>query len=146
MEPPSLSYFVPPPPVGWAVIGAYSTAGWHSARCILAKRDIMARIGESLDETGHTVQLLVPVGNEAYARSLLAGGVPTVVGEGQTPGGFPVVVANQPPAAADVPFATPVHRGLSPGQILAYNLFLVLFWLILIGVALLTLWVLLSPY
>jgi hypothetical protein len=141
---PSLSYFVPPPPVGWAVVGTFSTAEWHTARCILAKRDIMARIGESGDETGHIVQLLVPAGNEAYARSLLAAGVPTSAGMSQRPRGFPVTVAEQSRDEVDVPFATPIHQGLSPRQTLVYNLLLVFFWLILIVVAILTLWAIFS--
>jgi hypothetical protein len=133
-----LSYFVPPPPVGWAVAGVFSVSEWHVARVILAKRGILARIGNAVDETGHTVELLVPAAQEAYARSLLAGGIHQVAGPAKGTGGFPVLVANDPPQpSTEIPFANPVPTGLSPRQIMTYNIVVVFLWLLLIFVVLL---------
>ena len=137
-DPAPLSYFVPPPPAGWAVVGVFTASEWHVARVILAKRGVLARIGNTVDETGHTVELLVPEGHEAYARSLLAGGIQVVAGPAKGTGGFPVSVVNDPPSpSTEIPFANPVHAGLSPRQKLLYNVLLVFLWLVLIGVFLL---------
>jgi hypothetical protein len=139
-DPPSLSYFVPPPPIGWAIVGAFSASEWHAVRVILSKRNIMARIGNAVDETGHTIELLVPIGNETYARSLLAGGIRSPREETPPTSGFPVVMATPAePAQAPptLPFADPIPAGLTPSQVTNYNIVLVLAWILLIFVLLL---------
>jgi hypothetical protein len=135
----SLSYFVPPPPLGWAVIGSFSVADWYAARRILDKRNIVARMGNAVDESGQSIQLLVPAGNLAYAQALLAGGIHSMAEVEPRPGGFPVIVAGMPQQQeAEVPFANPVHADLSPRQITNYNLVLVIAWAALIAVVFLT--------
>jgi len=137
-DPQSLSYFVPPPPPGWAVVGAYSASELHSASALLAKRDIIARMGNAVDETGRAIELLVPAGNQAYAKALLAGGIHRVAKISKVPRGFPLSIEPEPPPEpAAIPFAEPVRPGLSPRQILLYNLMLVALWLLLIFVLLL---------
>jgi hypothetical protein len=143
-NPQSLSYFVPPPPVGWAVVGAFSASDWHSARRLLAKRDIVARMGKSTDDTGQSIEMLVPASQESYARSLLAGVTDSVPELEQKTRRLPVVITHAPPSTdSPVPVANPVRPlpvaplpvrpRLSRLQIWAYNIIIVLCVLVLIG-------------
>jgi hypothetical protein len=116
----------------------YSAAEWHTARTVLGRRNIIARMGNSVDDTGRTIELLVPVGNAEYARSLLEGGIHSVAGVGQAPEGFPISVVTENPSETSIPFANPVDPGLSPRQILTYNIVLVFLVLVLILVVILT--------
>jgi hypothetical protein len=99
---------------------------------LLTRRNIIARMGNAVDETGHTIEMLVPAGNAAYARSLLADPVHSVVGVDARPGGFPVSMADKPQGIQEVPFANPVGPGLTPREVLPYNILLAFSWLALI--------------
>jgi hypothetical protein len=102
---------------------------------ILTKHDIIARMGNSVDETGHTIEMLVPASQEAYARSLLAGAIDSAAEVEQRTGGFPVVVANVSSADSAIPLANPVgpfpvgarpvRPRLSRRQVWTYNIILV---------------------
>jgi serine/threonine protein kinase len=139
-------------PIGWAVVGTYSASDWHSTRVLLTKRDIIARMGNSVDKTGHTIEMLVPASQEAYVRSLLAGAIDTAPEVEQRTGGFPVLVANASSADSPLPLANPIRPlpvvpvpvlpppirpRLSRQQIRTYNIILVLCVLALIFLALL---------
>jgi hypothetical protein len=95
-------------------------------------------MGSSVRESSD-IEMLVPVANETYARSLLAGEAPALASFEQSTGGFPVIVPTHAPPDEQIPFATPIQPGLTRQQLLSYNIVLVFLWLALIAVSILTL-------
>ena len=138
---PALSYFVPPPPVGWAVAGSFSASEWHAANRLLANRSITARMGSAVLGSSN-VELLVPLSNAEYARFLLAKAIPSPQKQEKATGGFPMVPMGAEFAArlepTEIPFADALPPRLTPRQLQNYNIFLVLLWLALIVVVILT--------
>jgi hypothetical protein len=135
-----LSCFPKPTAIGWALVGAFPVARWHDLRCLLGKKGILSRIGDSTDETGHTIELLVPVGHLAYARQLIELR-DSLQGAGvEQTHGFPVIRPGSSAEKIILP-AIPINEcpppGLTPQQIGVQNNLMAIAWAVLIGLLML---------